>query len=112
MQRLLTALAGPVFAKEMIELARGRRHYLLRVLYGLALLGGVCVVWLAVYGAWHGAADSINQQARMGEYLFRLLSFIQLGAIVVFAPIFLSGAVAGEREEGKFDALLLTSLSN
>jgi ABC-type transport system involved in multi-copper enzyme maturation permease subunit len=112
MQRFFTALAGPVFAKEMIELARGRRHYLLRVIYGLALLGGLSIVWLAVYGTWHGAADSINQQARMGEYLFRVVSFIQLGAIVVFAPIFLSGAIAGEREEGKLDALLMTSLSN
>src|SRR5262249_34430671 len=112
MQRLITALAGPVFAKEMIELARGRWHYLLRVVYGLALLGGLSIIWLDVYGAWHGVADSINQQARMGEYLFRVLSFIQLGAIVVFAPIFLSGAIAGEREEGKLDALLMTSLSN
>jgi len=112
MQRLITALAGPVFAREMIELARGRRHYLLRVVYGLALLGGVCVIWLAVYGAWQGGADSIALQARMGEYLFRLLGFIQLGAIAVFAPIFLSGAIAGEREEDKFDALLMTSLSN
>jgi ABC-type transport system involved in multi-copper enzyme maturation permease subunit len=112
MQRLITALAGPVFAKEMIELARGRRHYLLRVIYGLALLGGVSIAWLALYGAWHGAADSINQQARMGEYVFRVLSLIQLGAIVGLAPIFLSGAIAGEREEGKLDPLLMTSLSN
>jgi ABC-type transport system involved in cytochrome c biogenesis permease component len=41
-----------------------------------------------------------------------LRSFIQLGAIVVFAPIFFSDAVAGEREEGKLDPLLMTSLSN
>ena len=113
MQRLLTALAGPVVAREAVALARGRRHYLARVLYGLALLAGLCVLWLAVYGTWRGgAADSIARRARLGEYLFRLVSFTQLGAIVVLAPAFLCGAVAGDREEGRLDALLTTDLTD
>src|SRR5262245_33953593 len=113
MQRLLTALAGPVVAREAVALARGRRHYLARVLYGLALFAGLCVIWLAVYGTWQGgAADSIARRARLGEYLFRLVSFTQLGAIVVLAPAFLCGAVAGDREEGRLDALLTTDLTD
>ena len=118
MHRLLTALAGPVVAREAVALARGRRHYLARVLYGLALFAGLCVVWLAVYGTWQGgaadsiAADSISRRARLGEYLFRLVSFTQLGAIVVLAPAFLCGAVAGDREEGRLDALLMTHLTD
>src|SRR5262245_21944107 len=111
MQRLLTALAGPVVAREAVAMARGRRHYLARVLYGLALFAGLCVLWLAFYG-WGGATDSIARRARLGEYLFRLVSLTQLGAIVVLAPAFLFGAVAGDREEGRLDALLTTHLTD
>ena len=38
MQRLTARVAGPVFAKEMVEIARRRRYFINRVLYGLALL--------------------------------------------------------------------------
>jgi hypothetical protein len=113
MLRLFTLLAGPVFAKEMIELARGRRHYLTRVLYGLGLLAAVALAWLVVYGTWSGGhPDSIAQRARMGEQLFRQVCVVQVAAILVLTPVFLSGAIAGEREEAKFDALLLTWLTD
>ena len=37
MLRFLSALLGPIFAKEMVEMSRRKRYYFNRVLYGLVL---------------------------------------------------------------------------
>ena len=44
MQRLLSALMGPVFAKEIVEITRRKRYFVNRVLYGAALLCALLVV--------------------------------------------------------------------
>ena len=44
MLRVLTFLLGPIFAKEALEVARGRRYYGSPLLYGLLLLAVVVLV--------------------------------------------------------------------
>src|SRR5262245_54648051 len=45
MLRILSLLMGPIFAKEMVEMARRKRYYLNRVLYGLVLLFTLLIVY-------------------------------------------------------------------
>ena len=44
MLRVLASLLGPIFAKEAVEIARRKRYYVNRVLYGLVLLVSLFVV--------------------------------------------------------------------
>ena len=45
MLKFLSLFLGPVFAKEMVEMARRKRYFFNRVLYGLVLLFTLWIVW-------------------------------------------------------------------
>jgi ABC-type transport system involved in multi-copper enzyme maturation permease subunit len=107
----LAVLMGPIFVKEIIDIARRRRFYLSRTLYGLALLVILVIVleenrWLWRY-SW-----SINQAARVAMELFEAASIVQFGAVFLFVPLFLCGTIAGEREERTLEMLFSTHLSD
>lgn len=113
MLRLLMMLWGPIFAKELLEIARRSRYYWSRVLYGLALLAALLLVGeqcrQLVRAEGH---HSLRILAATGENLFRTVSIVQYGAVFLFVPIFVCGAIAGERQERTLEALLATSLSD
>lgn len=113
MHSLLASLLGPMFAKEMVEIARRKRYFVNRVLYGLALLFTVYLVWDSFRGrvAWNGTA-SIRLMAQMAEELFHAVSGVQYGAVFLFVPVFLCGVIASEREERTLDLLFTTRLTD
>lgn len=113
MHSFLASLLGPVFAKEMVEIARRKRYFVNRVLYGLALLFTLFLVWDSFRGqlAWDGSA-SIRVMAQMAERLFHSVSGVQYGAVFLFVPLFLCGVIAGEREERTLDLLFTTRLTD
>ncbi|HEV3202729.1 MAG TPA: hypothetical protein VGY77_00030, partial [Gemmataceae bacterium] len=45
MLRWLAAIAGPIFAKELVEMGRRKRYFINRIFYGLVLLFSLYVVW-------------------------------------------------------------------
>jgi ABC-type transport system involved in multi-copper enzyme maturation permease subunit len=113
MHSLLASLLGPMFAKEMIEIARRKRYFVNRVLYGLALLFAVYLVWDSFRGrfAWEGRV-SIRLMAEMAEGLFHAVSGVQYGAVFLFVPLFVCGVIASEREERTLELLFTTRLSD
>jgi ABC-type transport system involved in multi-copper enzyme maturation permease subunit len=113
MHSLFSALLGPMFAKEMVEIARHKRYFVNRVLYGLALLFTVFLVWDSYRGrfGWQGTA-SIHVMAQFAEQLFHAVSGVQYGAVFLFVPLFLCGVIASEREEQTLELLFTTRLTD
>jgi ABC-type transport system involved in multi-copper enzyme maturation permease subunit len=113
MLRLLTLLLGPIFAKEVIEVARRRRYYWNRVLYGSALLAALLLVGERCRQQVQAEGRyTIRIMAATGENLFRTVSFVQYGAVWILVPVFVCGTIAGERHERTLDDLLITELSD
>jgi ABC-type transport system involved in multi-copper enzyme maturation permease subunit len=112
MLRLLSFLVGPVFAKEMVEMARRKRYYLNRVLYGAVLLFTLFVVWKNHQWQFEQYGPSIRVMARMAESLFHAVSSVQYGAVFLFVPLFLCGVIASEREERTLEMLFTTQLTD
>ena len=113
MQALCTAFFGPVFTKELLELARRRRYYLVRVLFGLGLLF-VLVLAFQSYEARlrYSGSSTVNVLATFAETTFCLVGIVQFVSLFVFVPMFLCGAVAGEREEQTLELLFTTTLKD
>jgi ABC-type transport system involved in multi-copper enzyme maturation permease subunit len=113
MLHVLASFFGPIFAKELIEMARRKRYYFNRILYGLALL-------LALYMTWEnyrwrvalapGGGATIRAQAEMAEHFAVTVLIMQFAAVFVFVPLFLCGTIASEREEHTLDLLRTTRL--
>ncbi len=114
MQRVLTVLLGPVFAKEMVEISRRRRYFLNRVLYGGALLLAFLFGWLEArpWRAAHNSENSIHIAAEIASALFVSLYCIQYMAVYLFVPMFVAGVIATEREDKTLDLLFTTHLSD
>jgi ABC-type transport system involved in multi-copper enzyme maturation permease subunit len=113
MLRFLSGILGPVFAKEMIEMARRKRYYFNRVLYGLALLFALFLAWEHFH--WRFQQIGTGQIRLMAEFaysVFVYVSVVQFGAVFVFVPLFLCGVIASEREERTLDLLFTTQLSD
>jgi ABC-type transport system involved in multi-copper enzyme maturation permease subunit len=113
MLRLLAAIMGPIFAKEMVEIARRKRYYFNRVFYGSVLLFVTFIVW-TVYEdqlRW-GNTRLIEVMAEMASALFLTVSGVQFGAVFLFVPVFLCGVISGEREDRTLELLLTTDLKD
>jgi ABC-type transport system involved in multi-copper enzyme maturation permease subunit len=114
MLRLLAAVLGPIFAKEMLEIARRRRYFFNRVFYGAVLLLVLFVIWEEYgwrfnYNNYRGMT-AIQTMAEMASTMFQGISWVQFGAVFLFVPIFVCGVISSEREGGTLDLLLTTQL--
>ena len=111
MQRLLTAIGGPIFGKELIETSRRTRYFINRVLYASALLIVVTLVWEDARYLWQGGT-TIREMALFGRTVFVAVTIVEYVAIWFFVPVFVCGLVAGEREANTLDLLLMAQLSD
>jgi len=109
MQRFMATVAGPVFAKEMVEIARRKRYYLNRVLYGLALLLVLYLVYENNRWRW-SIAPSIHAMAELAGHFFDASNVLQYVAAYVLVPLFVAGVIASEREERTLELLFTTQL--
>jgi ABC-type transport system involved in multi-copper enzyme maturation permease subunit len=112
MLHVLASFFGPIFAKELIEMARRKRYYFNRLLYGFALLLALYFTWETYrwYGPARGGGATIRAQAEMAEHFAVTVLIIQFAAVFVFVPLFLCGTIASEREEHTLDLLRTTRL--
>ena len=102
-----------MFAKEMVEVARRKRYFFNRVVYGLALLFGLFIIWENYYWRFQYNNRSLLQTlADMATEMFTAVVWVQYGAVYLFVPAFLCGAIASEREAHTLDLLLTTQLSD
>src|SRR5438105_220437 len=110
MLRVLSLFLGPVFAKEMVEMARRKRYFFNRVLYGLVLLFTLWIVWEEHRFDVQNGKVTLRVMASLAETMFHAVSGVQYGAVFLFVPLFLCGVIAGEREERTLDLLFTTQL--
>lgn len=113
MLSLITDLFGPIFAKEMVEMARRWRYYQNRILFG----GLVLVVLLIVYQETQyrytmTGGFTVNALSKMAETFFLSYLWVQYIAVYLFVPFFLTGVISGEREQKTLDLLFTTQLTN
>jgi ABC-type transport system involved in multi-copper enzyme maturation permease subunit len=111
MQRHISEFLGPIFAKEIVEIARRWRYYLCRTIYGAVLVFVMYVVW-EENQPFVRAVGVGNALARVAGMVFTAASYIQFWSVYLLVPAFLGGVIAGEREEHTLDLLFITPLSD
>src|SRR5258706_2398942 len=92
-------LLGPLFALEIVRLARRGDIILIRVGYALALL-------FALYAAF--PTESALGRRAMSNFADRfahLFLIIQSVAVMLIAPVYMAGAVSAEKENRSLDFL-------
>ncbi len=104
-------IGGPVFAKELLETSRRRRYFLNRVLYTVALLIALLVIWDDT-GDLHHYPVQIRALARFAHEVFVAVSTVQFAAVWFLVPIFTCGLISAEREAHTLDLLLTSQLSD
>jgi ABC-type transport system involved in multi-copper enzyme maturation permease subunit len=103
-------LFGPVFQKELLELARRRSTYTFRVVAGAALLA---VVFLYYNESDHAKIVSITKrQAAVGGAVFENWMWIQFWVVCGLMPLLVCGLVSAEREAGSLELLFTTHLTD
>ena len=112
MLRALIVLGGPVFGKELVELARRRRYFATRLIYGLALLFAMFIAWQGSSFAVSigGQTPTLADVAQLAGWLFLAVSYVQYLAVYVFVPLMLAGTICSEREEHTLELLFTTHL--
>jgi ABC-type transport system involved in multi-copper enzyme maturation permease subunit len=104
-------LFGPVFFYDLVRLGRRGRYFLLRTLYGgamLALLVWVYLIWLLDNGS-EGAIQA-NQMAEFAGSFFYMFIAVQFAVVVVLTPAYTAGAIAEEKDRKTLEFLLATDL--
>jgi len=108
---------GPVFMYEVIRLGRKRTTFVMRLLYVLAimaLLGILYLSWLESVGYFANTGQKIPFQ-RMSQFantFFYTFLGVQFGVLVVLTPAYVAGTVADEKERKTLEFLLATDLKN
>jgi ABC-type transport system involved in multi-copper enzyme maturation permease subunit len=111
MQAIFTALFGPVFTKEMLELARRRRYFFVRAAYGLGIFFVLFITFQSYdWRMRQPNGVNIHFMAEFAETMFRAVGITQFIALFALVPMFLCGAIASEREEQTLDLLFTTTL--
>jgi len=107
-------LLGPIFHVEMVSVARRRRYFLLRVVYGVfaLLLLWTAYTSLRFYGSTGSQTVSIRQGAQLATGFFLSFSWLQMLVILVVGPALAVGTIASERERRTIEYLFTTDLSN
>ena len=111
---LLGKAFGPTFAKEAIEIARRRRYYVARAAVALAMLVAIA---LAAYRLGPATSVASNKaaaakQTEVAGVLAGNISAMLFAAIALLTPMFLCGAISGERQNGTLELLFTTQLTD
>ena len=107
-------LLGPLFRVEMVSVARRRRYFVLRVVYGLLALFLLWTTYTSLRAFSMGASQtiSIQQGATLATGFFVAFSWLQILAVLAVGPAMAVGTIATERERRTIEYLFTTDLSN
>src|SRR5579864_2055306 len=108
LRRGLLKLFGPVFFYELLRGSR-RRVHLARTVYAVILLFAVSYPFL-LREELDLNDRSLQGQAEMAEFLFRVFFFLQLGLICLLTPLMVAGAISSEKEQRTLEFMLATDL--
>lgn len=108
-------IPGPVAHFELVRLSRRRQGYILRFLFGLALLGAVWFEYQSLpIRSGIDRADgqlTVGELAGFGRRLFGWVIAAQVVMVLVLTPAIAADAIATERRAKTFQDLLTTRLS-
>jgi ABC-type transport system involved in multi-copper enzyme maturation permease subunit len=108
LRRGLLKLFGPVFFYEVLRGSR-RRVHLARTTYAVILLVAISYPFL-LRQELDLTDSSLQGQAEMAEFLFRVFFFLQLGLICLLTPVMVAGAISSEKEQRTLEFMLATDL--
>ncbi|MBI2824218.1 MAG: ABC transporter permease subunit [Planctomycetia bacterium] len=123
---------GPVFWMEARTRARRRRFFVARVLVAAGLSAVLAVVYwnfdqqravnqyarvntptgVQMVNVSTRDRNSIAELARLGGEMFQTYAITQFGLLLLLAPVYCAGSIAGDRERRALDLVFLTRLSN
>ena len=101
---------GPIFSVEMVTMARRTRYFVLRGLYGVAMLVALVMVYVNSPAARSDATD-LSVAANLTANFFTTFSFVQLVAVLLIGPAMVAGTIATERERRTIEYLFASHLS-
>ena len=102
-------LFGPVFFYDLVRMTRRGRYFLVRTVYGGALLFLLVVIWWNQL-AFHGEALTIAQMAEFANLFFSWFVGVQFGLVALLTPAYTAGAIAEEKERRTLEFVLATDL--
>jgi ABC-type transport system involved in multi-copper enzyme maturation permease subunit len=105
---------GPVFQFELLTLARRRRYYVMRFLYGLLLLWVVAqsYPWRSEFPANPTPSLTIQEAANAGRTVFLAVTMTQAIAVLAITPAVVAGVIADERQRKTLHYLLASCLTS
>lgn len=111
---------GPHFFYDLVRLARRARSRDVRMLYGIAMLIGLGLIYWLQFP--HSTLDmllfdtqrnmSINVGARFAELFVFTVIVIQNLAVLLLTPVYVGSAIAEERERRTIDLLFTTQMKD
>ena len=102
--------AGPIFTREAIVAPRRSRLFVVRTVYGLALLLLISTAWMIIAGTQ--IVRNLSDMSRFGMVLFQILAPLQLALLMFLSSIQAASNVAIEKDKQTLLLLLLTRMSN
>jgi ABC-type transport system involved in multi-copper enzyme maturation permease subunit len=112
LRRILTALPGPIFFKELNTAGRRTSTYWLRGIFALGLTALVSMVFLGNYLDTYGAtgAARIQQFQTLAPITTACIVWFEFVALNLAAAARCGGAICDERRKGSLASLLTTPL--
>jgi ABC-type transport system involved in multi-copper enzyme maturation permease subunit len=109
---------GPVFWYEIVRLGRRRLTFILRLLYVLAVMALLSILylsWLEDVGYFtRGGMDRVPYERLSGfaTMFFQVFVSVQFWVVVLLTPAYVAGTIADEKERKTLEFLLATDLRN
>lgn len=112
-------LAGPVAYYELVRIARKRRTYVLRFLFGLIVLGVINANYPGNYPATVNlnaprsdpGVISLSDMAEFGQTLFWSIMAAQAALVLLLTPAMVADAIASERQTKTLHYLMASRLT-
>ena len=104
-------LMGPVFRAEVVRIARRRRHYVGRLVYGLVLLWIIATGYQQIRSAWMETGQP-SEVARFAQQTFVRFTVAQMLAMLAIIPPIFGGAIANEKQRRTLPFLMASRLSS
>ena len=113
-------IVGPLFAIEMLRLARGGVHLRLRVLYAVVLMIGLLATYVREFKelspidliVGHDVVFPLDRMASFAASFAQMFFICQLIALSLITPVLAGGAIIEEKDRLTIDFLRSSLLSN
>jgi ABC-2 type transport system permease protein len=103
---------SPIFHWELIAIARRRRYFVIRWIYGIVLFVSILGPIL-LSGRLNSSQELEHRRlADLNEFFFAVIMAMQGLAVLTLTPALVAGTIAEEKRRRGFDLVLTTTLSS